>query len=105
MRSQPPSGDSLGRVTCDPFVLPPSGGIPYAVAMPSMMVDLPLPFSPTRKVAMRQFQALAQQLGDGRDRRRPDRRVEDRLRVGVETTNGAVIEETAPFRHAAKATT
>lgn len=50
MRSQPPSGDSLGRVTCDPFVLPPSGGIPYAVAMPSMMVDLPLPFSPTRKV-------------------------------------------------------
>jgi hypothetical protein len=54
---------------------------------------------------MRQFQALAQQLGDGRDRRRPDRRVEDRLRVGVETTNGAVIEETAPFRHAAKATT
>ena len=49
-RSACPSGDSVGRVACIECVDPPSGLSPNAIATASTRVDLPDPFSPTRKV-------------------------------------------------------
>ena len=45
-----PRDDSVGRAECWLWVLPPSDDMPKAVATASTMVDLPDPFSPTRKV-------------------------------------------------------
>ncbi|GHE90738.1 hypothetical protein GCM10017786_23800 [Amycolatopsis deserti] len=45
-----PRADSLERVAKSKFRLPPSGLKPAATASASTRVDLPLPFSPTRKV-------------------------------------------------------
>lgn len=45
------SGDSVGRCDGLALVLPPSGLSPYAIAIASMTVDFPTPFSPTRTVS------------------------------------------------------
>lgn len=47
-RRQRPSGDSEARVEKRKFFVPPSASKPAAIAMPSRIVDLPEPFSPTK---------------------------------------------------------